>query len=270
MDDELGFLEGPFDSDEAADGVAAIEESHDVAAAMTGLLGEFVRFGELDEGDELADAVDAALAVACLVAARMSGIAPDEQAHHWLDRNPFDVTEDLRRLAAAAFALATRPDGPLADLRSDWEDFLAHVEPYRKALAGEPQEAPAPPVPDLSKGWLWATWSHRNGSLPARSPYAMAAGRLVSALNETPAWTEWWRPSGLHELLVFGTLATGPYAEQVSRGRLTAEAWIDFGHPHPLPDEDVEREVAADLHRALAAAGRYLGLASLPPPPGHP
>ncbi|KAA9378546.1 hypothetical protein F5972_17090 [Microbispora cellulosiformans] len=71
----------------------------------------------------------------------------------------------------------------------------------------------------------------------------------------------------LQEFLVFGTLATGPYAEQVSRGRLTAEAWIDFGHPHLLPDEDVEREVAADLHRALSAAGRYLGLASLPPLP---
>ncbi|WP_405085007.1 DUF4259 domain-containing protein [Microbispora sp. NBC_01389] len=179
MDDEIGFLEGPFDSDETADAVAEIEESDDVAAAMTGLLGEFLRFHEEDD-----DLAEAALAVACLVAARMSGIAPDERAHHWLDRNPFAVTEDLRRLAAAAFACTTGPDGLLAHLRPDWQDFLDHVEPYRKALAGEPQEV-----------------------------------------------------------------------------------WIDFGHPHLLPGEDVEREVAADLHRALSAAGRYLGLASLPPLP---
>ncbi|WP_327045528.1 DUF4259 domain-containing protein [Microbispora sp. NBC_01189] len=262
MDDEIGFLEGPFDSDEAADAVAEIEESDDVAAAMTGLLAEFLRFEEEDD-----DLAEAALAVACVVAARMSGIAPDEQPYHWLDRNPFAVTEELRRLAAAAFALTTGPDGLLAHLRPDWQDFLDHVEPYRKALAGEPQEAPAPPVPDLSKGWLGAYWSHRNGSLPRRSPYAVAADRLVSALNATPAWTDWWRPSGLHELLVFGQLTTGPYAERVSRGRLTAEAWIDFGHPHLLPGEDAEREVAADLHRALSAAGRHLGLASLPPLP---
>ena len=101
------LFEGPFDSDEASDAVAEIEERDDVAAAMAEVLRDFVQDSEeyAEEG-----CVEASLAITCLVAARISGIAPDEEAFHWLDRNPFTVSDDLRELAAAAFAPATRSD----------------------------------------------------------------------------------------------------------------------------------------------------------------
>ncbi|GAT71326.1 hypothetical protein PS9374_07017 [Planomonospora sphaerica] len=150
MDDRTPFFEGPFDSDEAADAIAELEESEDVAVVMTELLEEFVRdYADYAEEGQ----VEAALAVACLVAARISGIAPDEAAHHWLDRNPFTVSDDLRRLAAAAFNLATRPDdNHLSEVRTaEWPQFLEHLEPYRKALHGEPQEPAALFTPDFAR-----------------------------------------------------------------------------------------------------------------------
>lgn len=69
------LFEGPFDSDEASDAVAEIEERDDVAAAMAEVLRDFVQDSEeyAEEG-----CVEASLAITCLVAARISGIAPDE------------------------------------------------------------------------------------------------------------------------------------------------------------------------------------------------
>ncbi|WP_169750199.1 DUF4259 domain-containing protein [Streptosporangium amethystogenes] len=268
MNDRPPLFEEPFDSDDASDAIAELEGEEDVAAAMAEALDTFVRDNEeyVEEG-----AVEEALAFACLVAARISGIAPDESAHHWLDRNPFTVSGDLRRLAAAAFALATRPrDNWFNEVQADWQGLLEHLEPYRKALHGEPQEAPAPFVPDLSrqKGqWLRAFWSIAERSLPDDTPYADAAERLVLAVNEAPDWLAWWRPANLQELLVFGQLTPGAYTERISRGRATAEAWIDFGHSHEVSDLT---QVIDDLQRALTAAGRHLGLDPVPALPALP
>ncbi|MEW9529618.1 DUF4259 domain-containing protein [Microbispora sp. NPDC049125] len=276
MDDRTPFLEGPFDSDEAADAVAELEDGEDVAAGMAEMLDDFVRENtdHVHEGD-----VEAALAVACLVAARISGIAPDEAAHHWLDRNPFTPTDGLRGRAAAAFRLATRgEDNDLGEIRAgDWEEFLDHLEPYRKALHGEPQEPPAPFVPDLShrEPWLRAFWSVAGRDLPHDVPYARAAERLVSAVNGASDWLGRWRPAGLRELTVFGRLVPGARAERISRGRTTAEAWIDFGHPPEAAGDtaggsvhaSAARQAREDLHGALAAAGRRLGLGPVPPLP---
>ncbi|GAA4972792.1 hypothetical protein HD597_007043 [Nonomuraea thailandensis] len=269
MADHGAVFEGPFDSDEAADAIAELEERDDIAAAMTEVLDEFVRDNKdyAEEGQ-----VDAALAVACLVAARISGIAPDEDAHHWLDRNPFTVFDDLRRLAAVAFDLATRfDDNYLSEVRAaDWPVFLEHLEPYRKALHGEPQEPASPFVADLSHSgrcWLQVFWSITDQSLPDDSAYADVAERLVRAVNMAPDWLAWWRPAGLQELLVFGELVPGACSERISRGRTTAEAWIGFGHSPEVSEASAAQQVADDVRTALIAAGRYLGLAPVPPLP---
>lgn len=266
MDDSPPFFEGPFDSDEAADAIAELEGVDDVAATMAESLDMFLR-----ENEEYAEegAVDEALAFACLIAARISGIAPDETAHHWLDRTPFVVSDDLHRLAVAAFALATRSrDNWLGEVRAgDWQVFLEHLEPYRKALHGEPQDPPAPFVPDFSgqkRRWLQAYWSIGDRSLPHDATYADVAERLVLAVNEASAWLAWWRPAELQKLTVFGELTPGAYTERISRGRTTAEAWIGFGHSHEGFGESVTQQVFDDVHQALAAAGRHLGLDLVP------
>ncbi|GAA4513843.1 DUF4259 domain-containing protein [Nonomuraea ferruginea] len=266
MDDPTPFFEGPFDSDEAADAIAELEEGDDIAAAMTEVLDEFVRDSEdyAEEGQ-----VEAALAIACLIAARVSGIAPDEDAHHWLDRNPFTVSDDLRRLAAVAFNVATRADDNyLREVwAADWPVFLEHLEPYRKALFGEPQEPVAPFVVDFSrpgKHWLQVFWSTTDQSLPHDSAYADVAGHLVQAVNQAPDWLAWWRQAGLQELLVFGELVPGAYSERISRGRTTAEVWIGFGHSPEVSRDSAIQQVADDVRTALSAAGRYLGLAPVP------
>jgi hypothetical protein len=266
--DDLMPFEGPFDSDEASDAIAEIQEKDDITAVMTEALGEFVQDNEeyAEEGY-----VESSLAISCLVAARISGIAPDEVALHWLDRNPFTVSDDLRQLAAAAFTLATRfEDNHLSEVRraGDWQAFLEYLEPYRKALHGEPQDPPAPFVPDFShlkEQWFQAFWSIADRSLPHSTAYAKAAERLALSVNESPDWLAWWRPAGLQELIVFGHLVPGEYTERVSRGRTTAEAWLDFGRSHDLSEDAAGQRVTDDLQKALAAVGRYLHLG--PPPP---
>ncbi|MEU8199642.1 DUF4259 domain-containing protein [Streptosporangium sp. NPDC049046] len=270
--DSSPFFEGPFDSDEGSDAIAELEGREDAAATMAEALDAFVR-----ENEEYAEegAADEALAFACLVAARISGIAPDEAAHHWLDRIPFTVSEDLRLLARAAFTLTTRSrDNWLHEVRAgDWQVFLEHLEPYGKALHGEPQNLPIPFVPDLSRQenqWLQAYWDIGAQGLPDDTAYADAAKRLVLAVNEAPAWLAWWRPANLQELTVFGHLTPGAYTERISRGRTTAEAWIDFGHSHEDFGESVTQQVFGDVRKALAAVSRYLRLDPVPPLPTLP
>lgn len=272
VNDTPPFFEGPFDSDEGSDAIADLVGKDDAATTMAESLDTFVR-----ENEEYAEegAVDEALALACLIAARISGIAPDEAAHHWLDRTPLTVSDDLRKLAVAAFSLATRSrDNWLMEVQAgDWQAFLEHLEPYRKALHGEPQGPPVPFVPDFSdqrKQWLQAYWSIDGRGLPDDTAYAGVAGRLVLAVNEAPAWLAWWRPANLQELTVFGQLTPGAYAERISRGRTTAEAWIDFGHSHEGFEAPVTRQVSDDLRRALEATGRHLGLDPVPPLPALP
>ncbi|MFC4121751.1 DUF4259 domain-containing protein [Nonomuraea zeae] len=265
MDSRTPF-EGPFDSDEAADAVADLEAEDDVAAAMTQELTAFLQHNRdyVEEG-----AGESALAICCLVAARISGIAPDEAAHHWLDRNPFTVDGELRDLAVAAFALATRPrENFLAECYGPgpWEVFTAYLEPYRLALHGEPQELPEPFVPDHTdprRAWLQVCWSTDRGSLPHDCAYQRRSDQLVQAVNDSRLWRAWWQSSGLQEAMLFGHLGPGSYTEQTSRGRTTAEAWFGFEHTHDL-GAATPGQVVADLRTGLSRLADHLRLDPLP------
>jgi hypothetical protein len=266
MVDDWTLFEGPFDSDEASDAIADLEEQEDVAAAMAEALTEFLEDSQeyVEEGY-----VESSLAISCLIAARISGIAPDEVAHHWLDRNRFTVDDDLRDLAAVAFALATRPqENYLAECYDpeSWREFIAHLEPYRKALHGERQDPPEPFVPDYSdpqRPWLRVYWSDNRGSLPRDGAYERRSDQLVQAVNESPQWRAWWQRSGLQELTLFGHLGPGPRTEQTSRGRTTAEAWFGFDHTYDLGDATSE-QVVSDLRTGLSRIADYLRLGPLP------
>ncbi|MEV4161458.1 DUF4259 domain-containing protein [Nonomuraea dietziae] len=266
MVDDWTLFEGPFDSDEASDAIADLEEQEDVAAAMAEALTEFLK-----DSQEYAEEgyVESSLAISCLIAARISGIAPDEVAHHLLDRNRFTVDDRLRDLAAAAFALATRPQkNYLAECYDPepWREFIAHLEPYRKALHGERQDLPEPFVPDYSdpqRPWLQVYWSHERGSLPRDSAYQRRSDHLVQAVNESGQWQAWWQRSGLQELILFGHLGPGPRTEQTSRGRTTAEAWFGFGHTYDLGDATPE-QVVSDLRTGLSRSADHLRLGPLP------
>ncbi|WP_424534388.1 DUF4259 domain-containing protein [Sphaerisporangium viridialbum] len=266
MVDDWTLFEGPFDSDEASDAIANLEEQEDVAAAMAEALTEFLEDSQeyVEEGY-----VESSLAISCLVAAQISGIAPDEVAHHWLDRNPFTLDDDLRDLAAAAFALATRPqENYLAETYDpqSWTEFIAHLEPYRKALHGERQDPPEPFVPNYSdpqRPWLRVYWSDDRGSLPRDSSYQRRSDQLVQAVNGSRQWRAWWQSSSLQELILFGDLGPGPRTERTSRGRTTAESWFGFDHTYDLGDATPE-QVVSDLRTGLSRIGDYLRLG--PPP----
>jgi hypothetical protein len=256
------MLDGPFDSDEASDRLSELEKSQDVAGAMAEAFTAFLAVNRDYVQEAWGEEV---LAIACLVAARVSGIAPDEEAHHWLDRNPFTVSPELRDLAAKAFDLATRKEDNHygEDVDDDyWREFLDGLEPYRRSLSGEPQEPPSPFVPDFSGSpeWFVAHWATPYEGLEEDSAYARAAEALRRGVNASAAWLDWWRPAGLQELYVFCTLDDGEPVERISRGRATAEAWVDLGHTQHVPEE----AVAADVRRVLAAVGDHLGLGPLP------
>ncbi|MEO3784642.1 DUF4259 domain-containing protein [Actinocorallia sp. B10E7] len=101
----LGHYPGPFDSDEASDDLAGIAEATDVQAALTAFLADFGRTSDRIYSDD----TDGPVAAACLVAARLSGRALDEDAQRHLEEILFSVTEDLRALAAAALDRVVRP-----------------------------------------------------------------------------------------------------------------------------------------------------------------
>jgi len=145
---------------------------------------------------------------------------------------------------------------------------MEYLQPYRRALGNEAQEAPAPFVPDFSdpkKPWLEAVWSTEKRSLSRNTPYAQNMERLIEAINEAPAWRTWWRSSGLQVLRVSGHLARGTYRQRISRGRTSAEAWSEYGHTHDAaPAHATDQLASDDLRTALAAVQEHLRLQSHP------
>jgi hypothetical protein len=102
-----GRYAGPFESDEADDELAEIAEADDPQEALT----EFLRGFDPAEAYLASDDVDGVVAVACLVAARLSGQVLDEAAEGALEEIPFVVTEELRGLAAGVLDRVVRPGG---------------------------------------------------------------------------------------------------------------------------------------------------------------
>ncbi|GAA3230802.1 DUF4259 domain-containing protein [Actinocorallia longicatena] len=261
---------GTFDSDEASDVLWDLDEADDVVAAMTDLLVDFLEDNEeyVNEG-----ASEAALAVACLIAARLSGIAPeaDEEAHHWLGRNLFEVSEELRELAASAFTLALRyEDNHLNQFASQrqWHLLREHLEPYRRSLFGVPQRVPDLYEPDLSEGdWFVVDLFGPYGPVPDDAPYSTAVTALADTINTSPEWMEWWLPAGLQSLIVHARLerdggapAVGGIWNGLTRGRTTVRLEQDLLYLDVL-DED---RLAADLAAGLQRVADRLGLGPLP------
>ncbi|ROO87151.1 uncharacterized protein DUF4259 [Actinocorallia herbida] len=126
----------PFHSDLAADVVAELTESSDVHGDMLRVLAGF-----LEEEDLLdAEIVEEALAVACLVGARVRGEAEHEEAREWLAAARVTVTPELKGLAHAVFERGTRVgDNALYEVWSDagvLDEWLAGLAGYRAAVAG--------------------------------------------------------------------------------------------------------------------------------------
>jgi hypothetical protein len=129
---------GPFENDAALDflGELADGSSDAVAdglrAAMTGVADE--------EGYLRGPEVDAAVAAACMIAARLNSSAPIGRiGHAYSDRLIFTVDEPFRELAARVFARA------FDSTSNEWHDLwaeagaLAEVEaalaPFRAAVS---------------------------------------------------------------------------------------------------------------------------------------
>lgn len=79
---------------------------------------------------------DAALTAAVLIAGRLGAAVDDDSAAELLASHPFEVDEDLRRLALDTFErLGSPKDNEWYEL---WEDSIAEVleglRPYRSAL----------------------------------------------------------------------------------------------------------------------------------------
>ncbi|MFB9676029.1 DUF4259 domain-containing protein [Streptosporangium vulgare] len=128
---------GPFDNDGALDQLGDLDEveAKDMTDRLALAMREILDDAEYVEGPEMSGAV----AVACLVGARVIGTEPDDAAARWLESNPFEPSTELRDLARATIDRATRPDDN--ELYELWEDsgsldrWLASLAPYRQALA---------------------------------------------------------------------------------------------------------------------------------------
>lgn len=146
MNIDIGEYE-PFHSDLAADVLAELSDSDDQHTDMVRVLAEFLEETDLDD----AEIVEEALAVACLVGARVCGEAAHEEAREWLAETDLQVSPELKGLANAAFERGTRAtDNALHDLWSDTgvlDQWLAGLAGYRAAVAG----APLSPVTTLPR-----------------------------------------------------------------------------------------------------------------------
>ncbi|MGJ6960663.1 DUF4259 domain-containing protein [Streptosporangium sp. G11] len=126
---------GPFDNDGALDHLGNLDGAKGMADLLATAMREILDDGEYVEGPEMSGAV----AVACLVGARVIGAEPDAVAARWLEHNPFEPSAELRDLARATIDRATRPDDN--ELYELWEDsgsldaWLTALTPYRRALA---------------------------------------------------------------------------------------------------------------------------------------
>ncbi|WP_436758865.1 DUF4259 domain-containing protein [Streptosporangium sp. V21-05] len=128
---------GPFDNDGALDRLDDLEDDKDtdLAGRLAVVMREILDQDDYVEGPEMSEAV----AVACLVGARVIGTEPDVAAARWLEGNPFEASTELRDLARDTVDRAARPgDNELYEL---WDDsgsldkWLATLVPYRQALA---------------------------------------------------------------------------------------------------------------------------------------
>ncbi|MFF3444160.1 DUF4259 domain-containing protein [Streptosporangium sp. NPDC002721] len=126
---------GPFDNDGALDSLGELDGDRETARLLTLAIREI-----LDEDGYLeAPEMSGAVAVACLIGARVIGTESDPAATRWLENNPFEPSAELRDLARATLDRATRPDDN--ELYELWEDsgsldeWLATLAPYRRALA---------------------------------------------------------------------------------------------------------------------------------------
>ncbi|MCC5574857.1 DUF4259 domain-containing protein [Microtetraspora sp. AC03309] len=126
---------GPFDNDGALDALGHLGDVEDLPGGLASTMREILAEEDYVDAPELS----AAVAVACLIGARLVGSEPDVNAARWLERHPFAVTAPLRDLAHATLDRAARPDdNELYDL---WEEsgalteWLDRLAPYRQALA---------------------------------------------------------------------------------------------------------------------------------------
>ncbi|MGS2641013.1 DUF4259 domain-containing protein [Streptosporangium sp. LJ11] len=126
---------GPFDNDGALDSLADLEGDRSTARRLAVAMREVLDEDGYVEGPEMSGAV----AVACLVGARVIGTEPDAVAARWLEHNPFEPSAELRDLARVTIDRATRPDDN--ELYELWQEsgaldaWLAALVPYRQALA---------------------------------------------------------------------------------------------------------------------------------------
>ena len=126
---------GPFDNDGALDQLGDLDGGEETANRLTTVMREILDEDDYVEGPEMSGAV----AVACLVGARVIGAEPDAVAAQWLESNPFEPSTELRDLARATIDRATRPDDN--ELYELWEEsgsldtWLTTLTPYRQALA---------------------------------------------------------------------------------------------------------------------------------------
>ncbi|MFI6323589.1 DUF4259 domain-containing protein [Nonomuraea sp. NPDC050556] len=125
---------GPFGNDGALDALGDLDGAADLEEAMASAMREILDEPGYLESPELSGAI----AVACLVGARILGEERDSVAAKWLAANSFAATADLRQAALAVLDRATtKDDNEVYEL---WEDagaqdeWLATLVPYRQAL----------------------------------------------------------------------------------------------------------------------------------------
>ncbi|WP_433334245.1 DUF4259 domain-containing protein [Spirillospora sp. CA-294931] len=125
---------GPFDNDAALDFAGGLADiPADTADGLAEAMSFVVETDDYIEGPEM----DAALAAACFVAARMDPTVPiTGSGRKYLDELEFTVDENLRALAAQVFVRALEPADN--EWYSLWSDSLPQVEaalaPYRAVI----------------------------------------------------------------------------------------------------------------------------------------
>ncbi|MGI8333712.1 DUF4259 domain-containing protein [Actinomadura scrupuli] len=123
---------GPFENDDALDFVGDLTDEPveqlraGIRAAMTQVLdtSDYVECPEMD----------AAIAAACLVAARIDpSLQLDANGRHYLDQMPFQPDDELRTLAAGVFTRAFQPENN--EWYELWAESTGHPTENEAALA---------------------------------------------------------------------------------------------------------------------------------------
>ncbi|MFC6882627.1 MULTISPECIES: DUF4259 domain-containing protein [Actinomadura] len=129
---------GPFENDSAMDFVGDLADgpAEEVPEGLRSAMADMLEAGDYLEGPD----VEAAIAAACLVAARLEpSIKIGGSAGEYLEGMEFTPDEPLRELASRTFARALDPsDNEWYDLWADGGGFTkvqAAIAPFRKAVA---------------------------------------------------------------------------------------------------------------------------------------